>query len=223
MYLHLLSYESPMTRSAVREEIANSITHGAGAALSVAGLSPLVVLASIYGGPAHIVGCSVFGTTLVLLYTASTLYHSFQGARVKRIFKTIDHSCIYLLIAGTYTPFTLVSLKGAWGWILFGIIWGMALLGIVFKVFYVYRFRILSTLVYIAMGWLVVIAGKTLIDRVPPGGLALLLSGGLAYTGGVLFYACKKIPYHHAIWHLFVLAGSVLHYFAVMLYVLPLA
>ena len=212
-----------MTSRLSIEELANSVTHGAGAALSLVGLIVLIVLASIYGGPAHIVSCSVFGFSLVLLYTASTMYHSFQGLHVKRIFKTIDHSCIYLLIAGTYTPFTLVTLKGAWGWVLFGIVWGMALFGIIFKIFYVYRFKILSTLVYLAMGWLVIIPGKTLISSIPTGGLVLLLAGGLAYTGGVLFYVSKKIPYHHAIWHLFVLAGSTLHYFAVMFYVLPLS
>lgn len=211
-----------MDRKLKSEEIANSITHGAGALLSIAGLSVLVVLAALYGDARHIVSCSIFGATLVLLYTASTLYHSFHEPHLKRFFKTLDHSCIYLLIAGTYTPFTLVSLKGAWGWTLFGIVWGLALFGIFFKIFYVYRFKIFSTLLYIAMGWIVIIAGETLLSRIPAGGLGLLLAGGLAYTGGVVFYLCKKIPYHHAVWHVFVLAGSTLHYFAVMFYVLPL-
>ncbi len=209
-------------RKAFLEEAANSITHGAGIALSIAGASVLIVLASIYGGASHIVSCVIFGITLVLLYTASTLYHSFQSPRLKRMLKTLDHSCIYLLIAGTYTPFTLVSLRGAWGWVLFGIVWTMALLGIFFKIFYVYRFKILSTIIYILMGWIIIIAGETVLQRIPTGGLLLLVLGGLAYTGGVVFYLCKRIPYHHAIWHLFVLAGSVFHYFAIMFSVIPL-
>ncbi|MFB3924778.1 MAG: hemolysin III family protein [Syntrophales bacterium] len=204
------------------EEIANSITHGAGLVLSIVGLVVLVAFASIFGSVPHIVSCSVFGTTLVLLYASSTLYHSFQAPRLKRIFKTMDHACIYLLIAGTYTPFTLVSLRGGWGWALFGIVWGMAAFGVVFKIFFVYRFRILSIVIYLLMGWLVVIAAKTLLARMPAGGLILLLLGGLSYTGGVVFYVWKRIPYHHAVWHIFVLAGSAFHYFAVLFYVLPL-
>lgn len=211
-----------MDRKLKSEEIANSITHGAGALLSIAGLCALVVPAALYGNARSIVSCSIFGTSLVLLYAASTLYHSFHAPRLKRIFKTLDHSCIYLLIAGTYTPFTLVGLKGAWGWTLFGIVWGIALFGILFKIFYVYRFKIFSTLLYIAMGWIAVIAWEALLSRIPAGGLGLLLAGGVAYTGGVVFYLCKKIPYHHAVWHVFVLAGSTLHYLAVKFYVLPL-
>jgi hemolysin III len=215
-----------MDRESILEEIANSVTHAAGMALSIAGLSILVALACIYGNISHVVSCTIFGTSLVLLYTASTAYHIFRNVfnapRLKRTLKTIDHACIYILIAGTYTPFMLVNFRGILGWALFGVVWAMAVFGIFFKIFYVYRFKILSTLVYVMMGWCILITGKTLLSNIAFGGLILLLAGGLAYTGGVVFYLWNKIPYHHAIWHLFVLAGSTFHYFAVIFYVLPL-
>ena len=157
----------------------------------------------------------------MLLFSSSTLYHSFRNERVKHIFRVIDHSSIYLLIAGTYTPFVLVNLRGGWGWSLFGVIWGLALAGIVFQVFFVSRFRLLQTLIYLLMGWLVVIAVKPLLTRVPLPGLLWLLAGGLSYTVGALFYLWKELPYHHAVWHLFVLAGAICHYFAILFYVLP--
>ncbi len=204
-----------------KEELINSITHGAGLALSVAGLVVLVTLAALKGTAWHIVGCSVYGATLVLLYSASTLYHSMRSPRLKRFFRIIDHSSIYLLIAGTYTPFTLVNLRGGWGWTLFGLVWGLAALGILFKIFFVGRFPIASTAVYLLMGWLVVIAIKPLLTLVPSGGLLWLLAGGLAYTAGVVFFAWEKMPYNHAVWHVFVLTGSICHYFAVLFYVLP--
>lgn len=204
-----------------KEELINSITHGAGLALSVAGLVVLVTLAALKGTAWHIVGCSVYGTTLVLLYSASTLYHSMRSPRLKRFFRIIDHSSIYLLIAGTYTPFTLVNLRGGWGWTLFGLVWGLAALGILFKIFFVGRFPIASTAVYLLMGWLVVIAIKPLLTLVPSGGLLWLLAGGLAYSAGVVFFAWEKMPYNHAVWHVFVLTGSICHYFAVLFYVLP--
>lgn len=203
------------------EELANSLTHGVGLALSVAGLVVLVVLAAMRGTAWHIVGCSVYGATLVLLYGASTLYHSVRSPRVKRVCKVIDHSAIYLLIAGTYTPFTLVNLRGPWGWTLFGIVWGLALAGILFKVWFVDHFIVASTTVYLLMGWLAVIAVKPLFALVPAGGIALIFAGGLAYTIGVGFFAWRRLPYHHAVWHVFVLAGSIFHYVAVLLYVLP--
>jgi hemolysin III len=190
-------------------------------ALSVAGLAVLVTLAALKGTAWHIVGCSVYGATLVLLYTASTLYHSVRSPRLKRFFRIIDHASIYLLIAGTYTPFTLVNLRGGWGWTLFGLVWGLAALGILFKVFFVGRFSIASTAVYLLMGWLVVIAIKPLLTLVPSGGILWLLVGGLAYTAGVVFFAWGKLPYNHAVWHVFVLTGSICHYFAVLFYVLP--
>ncbi|MBE9547473.1 MAG: hemolysin III family protein [Proteobacteria bacterium] len=206
-------------RNNLYEEIANNVSHGVGVLLSLAGLSVLVVFACLYGKASHIVGCSIFGSSLLLMYTASTLYHSFRTPRLKHIFKIIDHACIYLLIAGTYTPFTLVTLRGGWGWTLFAIVWGLAVVGIVFQIFFVYRFKVLATIVYILMGWLIVIAIKPLIAALPTSGLLWLLAGGLAYTSGAVFYLWKSLPYHHAIWHLFVLLGSVCHFFAVMFYV----
>ena len=204
-----------------REEIVNSVTHGLGLALSAGGLVVLVALAALRGTPRHVVSVSIYGATLVLLYAASTLYHAFRSPRVKRVFKVLDHSAIYLLIAGTYTPFTLVVLRGPWGWTLFGLVWGLAVAGIVFKTFFVDHFVIASTIVYVAMGWLVVIAIKPVMAMVPKGGLLWLLAGGLSYTIGVAFFAARRLPYGHAIWHLFVLGGSISHYFAVLFYVLP--
>lgn len=204
-----------------KEELANSVTHGIGLALSVAGFVVLVVLAILRGGAWHIVSCSVYGSTLVCLYAASTLYHSVRSRRVKRVLKVLDHSAIYLLIAGTYTPFSLVILRGGWGWTLFGLVWGLSVLGILFKVWFVDRFQIASATVYLAMGWLVVIALKPLLALVPSHGLLWLLAGGVLYTAGVGFFAWRKLPYSHAIWHVFVLAGSACHYFAVLYYVLP--
>ena len=203
------------------EELASSVTHGVGAVLSLAGLMALVIYASRYGSAKHIVGCAVFGAALVFLYTASTLYHSVRSARLKHILRVIDHSCIYLLIAGTYTPFTLVTLEGPVGWSLFCIVWGLAAAGIVFQIFFVHRFKLLATLAYIGMGWLVIFAIKPLINAMPAGGLLLVTAGGLAYTLGAVFYLLKKMPFNHAVWHVFVLAGSTFHYFAVMRYVVP--
>ncbi len=203
------------------EECCNSLTHGAGALLSVACLTVMVIFASLHGSARHVVGCSVFGASLVLLYTASTLYHSARSPRLKHIFKTLDHACIYLLIAGTYTPFTLVTLQGGWGWTLLGIVWGIAILGIVFKIFFVYRFRTAATIAYILMGWLVVVAIKPLLANLPAAGLAWLVAGGLSYTVGTIFYLLKRLPYSHAIWHLFVLGGSICHFFAVLFHVIP--
>jgi len=200
-------------RESLAEEIANSITHGIGTGLSIAGTSVLVVMASLYGDVWQVVSFSIYGAALILLYLASTLYHSFQNPKTKRIFKIIDHSSIYLLIAGTYTPFMLVSIRGAWGWSLFGIIWGLAFAGIMFKAFFIGRFKKLSTLVYLLMGWLIVIAFKPMLDSVPTGGLIWLAAGGFSYTFGVIFYAWHSLKYSHAIWHLFVLGGSICHYF----------
>ena len=204
-----------------REEIIHSITHGIGAGLSIAGLTVLVVLAVSYGDVYQIVSFSIYGTTLIILYLASTLYHSFQQPRVKQIFKVIDHSAIYLLIAGTYTPFLLISIRGKWGWSLLIIIWGLALLGISFKTLFIHRFQNLSVLAYILMGWLNIVAIKELLANIPVGGLIWLAVGGVVYTVGVIFYALYKIPYTHAIWHIFVMAGSICHYFAVLLYLAP--
>lgn len=197
------------------EEIANSITHGIGTGLSIAGLTVLVVLAALYGDVWRIVSFSIFGSSLVLLYLASTLYHSFQNPRVKKIFQIFDHSAIYLLIAGTYTPFLLISLRGAWGWTFLVVIWGLAFLGIGLKALFFEYYERLSALGYVLMGWLCVIAGKELLTNVPQVSLIWLAVGGMAYTIGIIFLAWRKIPYGHAIWHLFVLGGSICHYFAV--------
>lgn len=205
----------------LKEETVNALTHGTGAALSLGGVALLVFMAAVRGDAWHIIGCSVYGTTLVLLFLSSTAYHGCRGPRLKHILRILDHASIYLLIAGTYTPFTLVNLRGAWGWSLFGVIWALALAGIVFQVFYVNRFRVLQVAVYIAMGWLVVVAVKPLLVSLPRSGLVWLLAGGLSYTFGVVFYAWKKVPYSHAVWHLFVLAGSICHYFAILFYVVP--
>jgi hemolysin III len=211
------------SRYSIAEEIANSLTHGVGAVLSVAGLVVLVVLAAARGSAWHVVGSAVFGTTLVVLYTASAVYHGVQAPRAKAVLRAIDHSAILLLIAGTYTPFTLVNLRGPWGWTLFGVIWGLALLGIAFQLATSGERRGLAIALYVAMGWAVVVATKPLLALVPAGGLLLLLGGGVAYTGGLGFYAWRRLPYHHAVWHVFVLIGSALHFLAVLFYVIPRA
>ncbi len=203
------------------EEICNSVTHGIGALISISGLVLLIVFSAMYGNVNHIVSCTIFGTALVLLYTASTLYHSLKKPKLKHIFKIFDHSCIYVLIAGTYTPFLLVTISGAVGWTMLIIVWSLAVVGILFKIFFIYRFKIISTIAYILMGWIIIFAIKPLFHALPGGGLALLISGGLAYTFGTIFYAWNRLPFNHAIWHLFVLAGSVCHFFAVMFYVIP--
>ena len=222
----MMSQEKPSQTKpeySLGEEIANSVTHGVGAALSVAGLILLVVLSANDGDVWRVVSFSVYGSTLVILYLASTLYHSFQNPRVKRVFRVFDHASIYLLIAGSYTPVLLVSMRGAWGWSLFGVVWGLALLGVAFKVIFIGRYEVLATAAFVLMCWLVVIAFKEMIVRVPPGGIALLIAGGLVYTLGVIFYAWEKLPFNHAIWHLFVLGGSICHFFAVLFYILPMA
>ncbi len=206
-----------------REEVANRLTHALGALLSVAGLVLLVMFATRNGNAWHIVSTAIFGTTLVLLYSASTLYHSFRGDRAREVLQKFDHAAIFLLIAGTYTPFVLVTLRGPWGWSLFGVVWGLAVAGVALKFWLAGRFRLLSTSIYLAMGWLVMVAIKPLSAALPAGGLKLLVAGGLCYTGGAVFYLWKKLPYHHAVWHLCVLAGSACHWAAVFLYVVPAA
>ena len=204
------------------EEIMNAVTHGVGTLLAVAGLVLLTVFASLYGDIWHVVSFSIYGTTLVLLYLASTLYHSFTNERLKVIFKILDHSAIYLLIAGTYTPFTLVPLHGVLGWTVFGLVWGLAILGIVLKVFFAGQFKMASTICYVLMGWFILVAIKPLVATVAINGIIWLVVGGLLYTLGSVFYLWNKLPYNHAIWHLFVLAGSISHFIAVFLYVLPI-
>jgi len=204
-----------------REELANRLTHGVGALLGVTGLVLLVLASVRHGDVWHVVSTAVFGGTLVMLYSASTLYHSFQGERAKQILQKFDHAAIFLLIAGTYTPFVLVTLRGPWGWSLFGVVWGLAVVGVALKFWLAGRYRVVSTLIYVAMGWLVLIAIKPLVAALPVGGMRLLVAGGLCYTGGAVFYLWKRLPYHHAIWHLFVLGGSICHWAAVFWYVVP--
>uniref|UniRef100_UPI004057BA0A PAQR family membrane homeostasis protein TrhA n=1 Tax=Candidatus Electrothrix sp. TaxID=2170559 RepID=UPI004057BA0A len=201
------------------EEIANSITHGIGTALSIAGLVILLVSASGHSGALRIVSLSIYGAALILLYLSSTLYHSFSHERIKRFFRLLDHSSIYLLIAGTYTPVVLLSLRGAWGWTIFGIIWAMAVGGILAKIFITGKYAVISVLFYIAMGWILVLAIKPVLQAVPWQLLIWLLIGGLSYTFGIIFYAWKKMPYHHAVWHLFVLGGSIAHFFGILFYI----
>jgi hemolysin III len=203
------------------EEIANCVTHGVGLALSVAGLVALVALAWSNGDALHVASVSVYGASLVTLYAASTLYHGVRRPRAKGFFQVLDHCCIYLLIAGTYTPFTLLMLRGGWGWTLFGLAWGIALAGILFRLVFGTRYRAVAIASYVALGWLCIVAIKPMLTLIPTGALAWLVAGGVAYTSGVFFFASKRLRHGHAIWHLFVLTGSICHYFAVVLYVIP--
>ena len=205
------------------EEVASAITHGLGAVLSIGAGAVLVTLAALSGDAWTVTGASVFAGALVLLYTASTLYHAIPHERAKRRLKTVDHCAIYVLIAGTYTPFLLGGMRGDTGWILFGVIWALALGGVVFKLFYTGRFNILSTLVYVAMGWLIVFAAGSMRAALPAETVGWLVAGGLAYTAGTVFYLNTRLRFAHAIWHLFVLGGSVCHFAAVLQEVLRTA
>ena len=199
------------------------MTHGLGLLLSIGGLATLVVMASLRGNAWHVVGCAVFGVTLVLLYAASTLYHGVRRPRAKQVLRKIDHAAVFLLIAGSYTPFTLVSLRGGWGWALLAAVWGIAILGIVLEVAVRRSSRGPHVSLYLAMGWLIVIAAGPLIRSLDPEGLLLLVMGGLAYTLGVIFYAWHRLPFNHAIWHVFVMAGSACHFSCVLTCVIPSA
>jgi hemolysin III len=201
--------------------VAHVITHGLGAVLSIAGLTVLVARAAMYGNAWHVTASAIFGASLVMMYAASALFHGIQYPRAKHILRVIDHSLIYVLIAGTYTPFTLITLHGPWGWSLFGVTWGLALFGIVFKIFFTGKFEKLSLAIYLGMGWCAITAVKPLLVALPAGGLILMLAGGLTYSAGVAFYVMERLRYHHAIWHVFVLGGSVFHYFAILFYVIP--
>ncbi|MDP3912717.1 MAG: hemolysin III family protein [Bacteroidota bacterium] len=198
-----------------KEEIVNGITHGIGALLSVVALVVLIMVAGNHGDALHLVSFSIYGVTLILLYLSSTLYHSFSGPRIKNLFARFDHVSIFLLIAGTYTPILLTSIGGVWGWTLFGVIWGLALVGAVIRSIYLHRFRKLMVAVYLLMGWMFIIAGKQVYLSLPSISLTFLILGGVAYSVGVIFYMWRRLPYSHGIWHLFVLAGSILHFFAI--------
>jgi len=200
------------------EEIANSITHGVGIGLSIAALVILVVLASKRGDAWRIVSFSIYGATLILLYLSSTLYHSFVNPKIKNIFRILDHSTIYLLIAGSYTPVTLTFMRGAWGWALFGIVWGIALGGITVTILLLDKLKALLVLSYVAMGLVIIIAFKPMIQMVPKGMIIWLFIGGSCYILGIVFYLWKKLPYHHPIWHLFVLGGSISHFLGILFY-----
>jgi hemolysin III len=202
------------------EEIANAVTHGVGTALGIAGLSVMTVAAARHGA-GRVVPCVLYGSFMVLMFLVSTLYHSLTPPRAKRVFRVLDHEMIFLMIAGTYTPMMLLGLGGAWGWSLFGVVWGLAVAGLVFQGIFTGRFKLASTLIYVLMGWVVVIAFKPLVERVPAAGIRWLAIGGICYTLGAVVYLFKKIPYHHAVWHLAVLGGAICHYFAILWYVLP--
>jgi hemolysin III len=199
----------------LREEIANSVTHGIGAVLSAAGMVLLVVLAFLYGDARSVAAFTIFGASMLLLYLASTLYHAIQHRRAKRLLRKCDHAAVYLLIAGTYTPFLLISLRGPTGYALLALVWGMAALGVLWKMVFTGRYEVLATIVYVLMGWMSILAYRQMVATVPPDGVRFLFAGGIIYTVGVLFYAWEKLPYNHAVWHLFVLGGSALHYAAV--------
>ena len=205
----------------IGEEIAHAVTHGIGIPLSIAALAILVAFSALYGDAWHVTSTAIYGATLILLYTASTLYHSIPHTGAKIILQRLDHVAIFLLIAGTYTPFTLVSLRDSWGWLLFAMVWGIAILGIYIEIRGSSKLRRWSLALYLGMGWLVVIAIKPMLANVETGGLLLLLAGGLSYTLGAIFYAWERLSYNHAIWHVFVLAGSILHFFSILFYVVP--
>ena len=200
--------------------LANAITHGIGAALAIAGAAYLIVV-STRGTAWHVVSCSIYAVTLILIYLCSTLYHSLVRTRARHVMHVLDHSAIYLMIAGTYTPFTLVSLHGRLGWFLFIVVWALAAAGIIFKSLAVGRFPFASTVIYLFMGWFVVFAVNPLLHAIGWNGMMWIAAGGLAYTLGILFYAYDRLRYFHALWHIFVLAGSIAHYFAILFYVVP--
>ncbi len=204
-----------------KEEIVNSTIHGIGAALAIAALVVLVVFAANKGNAWQVVSFSIYGSSMILLYLASTFYHAFSNPKVKSVFKVFDHASIYLLIAGTYTPFLLVNLRGPMGWSLFGIVWGLAVAGVVFKIFFIHRFNKISTLIYILMGWMIIVAMKEMVSAIAFSGIVWLFIGGLFYTVGTIFYLNKKMRYSHSIWHIFVLGGSISHFISIFFYVLP--
>lgn len=204
------------------EELFSSISHGLGAGLSIAGCVVAIVFAALYGDAWCVVSACIYGAALIITYTTSTLYHALTNPTAKKVFRILDHSMIFLLIAGTYTPMTLVVLHGPLGWVLFGVVWAAAVLGIVLNAVGLERFKKFSMIAYIASGWVAILAIVPLFRTMPSAGFWLLIGGGLAYTVGIIFYGMKKVKYMHAVWHLFVIAGSTLHYFMILLYVLPM-
>lgn len=215
--------QAVLPRYGFGDELASSVIHGIGILLSIVGLAVLVVHTAGSGTASDVLASAVYGLSLILLYTASTLYHAIRAEQARRVLRTLDHIAIFLLIAGTYTPFTLIALRGTWGWSLFGIVWSLALLGSALELGLLKRYRRFAVLLYIAMGWVGIIAFRPLLMHLQTGGMVLLLAGGAAYTLGVPFYLWRKLPYHHSVWHFFVLAGSVLQFLAVFFYVVPSA
>lgn len=213
--------DAALPRYGFGDEVASSVIHGIGILLSIAGLAVLVAHTAAAGTMSDVLASAVYGMSLILLYTASTLYHTIRGDSARRVLRTMDHIAIFLLIAGTYTPFTLIALRGTWGWSLFGIVWSLALLGSALELGMLKRYHRFAVLLYIAMGWVGIVAFRPLLAHLQTGGMVLLLAGGAAYTLGVPFYLWRRLPYHHSIWHFFVLAGSVLQFLAVFFYVIP--
>ncbi len=209
--------EGVVKRYTTGEEIVNSLTHGIGGLLSIAGTAVLIVLACVYSDAWGVVGAAIFGSSLIILYLMSTLYHSITNRKAKKFFRIMDHNTIFFLIAGTYTPITLVPLRGAVGWVLFGLVWAAAVVGIVLNSVNLEKFKKMSMVCYMIMGWVILIAVKPMVDNVYSPALWFILIGGLCYTGGTFFYIYKKKRYFHSVWHLFTLAGSIFHYFAIML------
>ncbi|SHG27494.1 PAQR family membrane homeostasis protein TrhA [Ornithinibacillus halophilus] len=203
------------------EEIANAITHGIGAVLSLAGLVVLIVFSSVHGSAWHVVSFTIFGATMFILYMSSTLVHAMPPGKAKDLFEIFDHSSIYFFIAGTYTPFTFIVIQGALGWTMFGIVWGLAIGGTIFKSFFVKKYLFTSTILYLAMGWMVIIGWNRIVDNLNFNGVVLLVVGGLCYTIGAVFYMWRGFKYHHMVWHLFVIAGSTAHFFCILFYLLP--
>lgn len=205
----------------IGEEIFSSVTHGIGALIGIAALVLMVVFAAKAGNVYGVISGSIYGATMVILFTMSTLYHAIQAPRAKKVFRVIDHCSIYLLIAGTYTPITLCTLRPHGGWVLFGIVWGISILGIVLNSINLEKFKIISLISYIVLGWAVVSMWGTIKANLAMGAIWLLLAGGIVYMAGVVFYCLKKVPYMHSIWHIFVLGGGILHFLCVLLYVMP--
>ena len=219
--MSLMDTENLLPEYSVTEEILNALTHGVGVILSIAGLSWMLYLSIAAADPWRIVASAIYGVTLISLFLASTVYHSMYKSRHRSIFKLLDHCAIYLLIAGTYTPFLLVAMRSDTGWWLFGTVWALATAGIVKKLWFGHRFPKIALASYLAMGWLVVVAAPQMAEAIGPNGMAWLIAGGLSYSIGAIFYAVKRIPFNHAVWHVFVLGGGICHFLGIIWYVLP--